>query len=255
MAKLRINGDSSGYVDLEAPNAASSRTIDLDQIPLQNTTNTFTQNQLISGGDAITQEIRSSGNQAHFRMVSDLNNSSWMISNESNANRLRIMHTDTGTSTNSFPLYLYEAGYVTMPQQPSFAAWNISQGASGQTVIYASIHHNEGGHYNQTTGVFTAPVTGVYHFSFSALMGNPVTSSHYTRLLWKINGSFDTRYGDTLDDRNQSSVPAGGVSDYWTNALSITYKLSANDTIEVHNNGSQKCYGNQYGHFSGHLIG
>ena len=41
MAKLRINGDSSGYVDLEAPNAASSSTLDLDQIPQKNATNTF----------------------------------------------------------------------------------------------------------------------------------------------------------------------------------------------------------------------
>ena len=41
MAKLRINGDSSGYVDLEAPNAASSSTLDLDQVPQKNAANTF----------------------------------------------------------------------------------------------------------------------------------------------------------------------------------------------------------------------
>ena len=44
MAKLRINGDSSGYVDLEAPNAASSSTIDLDQVPQKNVANTFSAN-------------------------------------------------------------------------------------------------------------------------------------------------------------------------------------------------------------------
>ena len=48
MAKLRINGDSSGYVDLEAPNAASSSTLDLDQVPQKNAANTFTTGQNIT---------------------------------------------------------------------------------------------------------------------------------------------------------------------------------------------------------------
>ena len=48
MAKLRINGDSSGYVDLEAPNAASSSTLDLDQVPQKNAANTFTWPNMIT---------------------------------------------------------------------------------------------------------------------------------------------------------------------------------------------------------------
>jgi hypothetical protein len=144
-------------------------------------------------------------------------------------------------------------GYVTTPKQPSFCAYDI-QTSSGD-IIYGSTWHNEGNHFNTTTGVFTAPITGVYHFSFSALMGNPITTSHYTRLLWKINGSNNTRYGDTLDDRNKSAVNASGNAEYWPNQLSLTFKLSANDTITVYNGGSQKVYGAQYGHFCGHLVG
>ena len=44
MSKLRISGDSSGYVDLEAPATAGTTTIALEQIPLKNAVNTFTSN-------------------------------------------------------------------------------------------------------------------------------------------------------------------------------------------------------------------
>ena len=39
MSKLRISGDSSGYVDLEAPATAGTTTIALEQIPLKNAAN------------------------------------------------------------------------------------------------------------------------------------------------------------------------------------------------------------------------
>tara|TARA_B110000285_G_scaffold71862_1_gene82880 strand:- start:176 stop:1192 length:1017 start_codon:yes stop_codon:yes gene_type:complete len=44
MSKLRISGDSSGYVDLEAPATAGTTTIALEQIPLKNAANVFTSN-------------------------------------------------------------------------------------------------------------------------------------------------------------------------------------------------------------------
>ncbi len=206
MAKIRIKGDTSGYVDLSAPNAASSSTLDLDQVPQKNVANTFTQNQLISGGDAISQEIRSSGNQAHFRMVSDLNNSSWMISNESNANRMRIMHTDTSTSTNSFPLYLYEAGYVTTPQQPGFQFWNngsdFAISAGGKVTCFYAGDHNIGSHFDSSNQRFTAPVSGYYLFGGHLRIGAP-GKIRVARFQIYLNGS-----------RLRDLMSVGGTNDY-----------------------------------------
>ena len=77
MAKLRIQGDSTGYVDLEAPTNASSSTLDLDQVPQKNQSNTFHGNQSIESM-AIQDPNEQSTNSINFGHA---NNGSWGVSN------------------------------------------------------------------------------------------------------------------------------------------------------------------------------
>ena len=69
MSKLRISGDSSGYVDLEAPATAGTTTIALEQIPLKNAANVFTSNMTVAGTLAAVVLLQSLGtsNYARFR--------------------------------------------------------------------------------------------------------------------------------------------------------------------------------------------
>ena len=254
MAKLRIQGDSSGYVDLEAPNAASSSTVNVDEIAQTNQANTFTQNQLISGGDAITQEIRSSGNQTHFRMVSDLNNSAWMISNESNAGRMRIMHTNTSTSANTFPMYIYEAGYITMPSQPAFRAGgvspdgNVTTNISNKLTWATGVAINRGGFYDSAQQRFNAPVAGIYQFSAS---------------FWSQGSSA----GDFAPKVNGSYLPSGtadsiifaqqGNGDGIHRNISGTFLLNLNvgDYVELWCRNYTMTFYSGHSWWEGHLVG
>ena len=153
-----------------------------------------------------------------------------MISNESNANRLRIMHTDTGTSTNVFPLYLYEAGYVTMPQQPAFEVnitTNTSVPTSTAKINFNNINVNTGNHYDGTNDRFVAPVSGKYFISWCVnAYSQNVESRYIAARLYKNGSSYRVAHGQM--------AAASGSSDYGLAPGSIVVHLNVNDYLEVH---------------------
>ena len=139
-------------------------------------------------------------------------------------------------------------GAVTHPKQPSFNAYGPQVTSGDNTIIFGSERHDTGGDYNTSTGIFTAPVAGVYQFHVYILMdpGN----NEYGRVLFRINntGSSMEQYGDNLT--YQAGQPA-----YFGLGLSLVLYMAANDNIRVHNSGQWYTYGSSYGAFSGHLIG
>jgi len=67
-------------------------------------------------------------------------------------------------------------GAVTKPLQPAFSLFYDSSGTEGvgnnNTVVFTGVHSNIGTHYNTSTGKFTAPVSGFYHFNLVAFGSN-----------------------------------------------------------------------------------
>jgi len=176
MAKLRINGDSSGYVDLEAPNAASSSTIDLDQVPQKNVANTFSAVNNFTGNVGINRSTP----QSKFEAWTNNGELSHFGSNNTNANNnytgISLGYAESGANSNyrkvgivavgrgdgaarqdlaflvdsnsdgnsvdlgDAKMRISHEGYVTTPNQPSFKAGldTNTNVSSGNNIIFNS---------------------------------------------------------------------------------------------------------------------
>ena len=130
-----------------------------------------------------------------------------------------------------------ELGRVTKPNNVSFMVrsnGNLNYSNGGifipQTPVTSGVCHNTGGHFNTSTGVFTAPVAGRYYLSMdtgiSFLSSNPTDG-------WQIsiqrNGSnseiYDMLYAGG-EVNCEDHIRADGIFD-----------LSASDQIRWHMNG------------------
>lgn len=138
-------------------------------------------------------------------------------------------------------------GRVTMPYQPAFRAvkGNNDVYASSVEVKYSSTPLNQGNHFNQSTGRFTAPVSGVYFFAFQGLT-HDVTNYFYFEI------SINNQSGST------GIVGHLPVTDgvYMVCGASGTIRMNAGDFVSVKqsfNGGSPYFEGRTA--FSGYLIG
>lgn len=130
---------------------------------------------------------------------------------------------------------------VRMPNQPAFRAYNVS-GASGSNLSFATSDTAFNGRNAGWNGSrFTAPIAGVYVFSFAILVG----AGANTRILFRINGTYSTTYGDTLESNYSSYTYAG---------MSMAFFLNVNDYVELYNE-QTGVYGSSFGSFSGFYVG
>ena len=146
-------------------------------------------------------------------------------------------------------------GYATKPNLPAFVAHSETSGSGYQNTSDVfpanATNHNQGNHFNTgSSGVskhsFTAPVDGVYLFTFSSLNSN---TSNTSRPMFYVNGSSTyngIKHGLSNGDNNGSN----------TNVTSSLIKLSANDYVQVKSqNGNLYYYDYQHSTFTGCLIG
>ena len=135
---------------------------------------------------------------------------------------------------------------TTSTNRPAFVARRTS-GSSTGIIIFDTVLLNQGSHYDNSNGRFTAPIAGLYSFSFNVLSDHNGSDAYFgTSLL--INGSDYAKVQNRTEDDNDF----GGT-------MSIIASLSANNYVEVSQN-NVNAYGTSSSSenltwFSGYLIG
>tara|TARA_A100001515_G_C4489453_1_gene182795 strand:+ start:174 stop:659 length:486 start_codon:yes stop_codon:yes gene_type:complete len=109
---------------------------------------------------------------------------------------------------------------TTSTNRPAFMARRTSNQSAG-TVVFDTVMINQGSHYDNSNGRFTAPIAGLYSFSCCVLTDNDGTNAYFNTNI-AINGAIYAVYqGRTEDDNDFPGI------------VNVIASLSASDYVEV----------------------
>ena len=81
------------------------------------------------------------------------------------------------------------ARYNLFPSKPAFRAYKSGSGftpTAGTTIVWDNTIYNHGSHYSTSTGYFTAPFDGIYHFNLYSITQDNVNNGQWNIF---VNGS------------------------------------------------------------------
>jgi hypothetical protein len=139
--------------------------------------------------------------------------------------------------------------------QPSFRAYTTGNQTSGNTVVWNAVRHNYGSHLNTSTGIFTAPVAGVYLFASQVLIANSTgsTTGVYSYLQKGNSPTQASGYSKCLVTTGENVGLA--VSQILELAVSETVKVIVADSAGNPLSASLYLLGSELSQFSGRLLG
>ena len=138
-------------------------------------------------------------------------------------------------------------GHIISSIRPAFLAYLTSSIDSAQTIVFNNDSSNDAfdnnDNYNTSTGVFTAPVAGIYQFSVN--LPSKTQSSGLIAYIRKNNYLVSYVHEGATDGRS-------------TGVATVTLKLAVNDTVSVYSHVggiSGDSTRGEGSYFSGHLVG
>ena len=168
---------------------------------------------------------------------------------------------NTGTSVMTFDSAgnASAAGLITKPNLPYFLVQSPHTDVTytDQVIPYNNVIEDQGNNYDTANYCFTAPITGVYMFSFTC---NGMTSGADRGYIQRANDgsnyyNIDSR-GETYNSANQGLHARGSEnnSNYYYMGLQVPLKVNAGGKVRVRVNvGSVNTFHANF--FAGYLIG
>ena len=160
------------------------------------------------------------------------------------------------TNTGVSGMTISSANEITMSSQPAFQAvpsadienLNVS-GASNTTLVFGTERFDTNGDYNNSSGIFTAPVTGKYQLQYVIRLQNTDTDvTSYDFEMVTSNKAYKVRFDPDYGDSDTASL---------TISLSILADMDASDTAKLQYyqfGGSSQTDVDTESYFSGYLV-
>lgn len=144
------------------------------------------------------------------------------------------------------------AGRVTKPNTPKFLAYftSASDFDIGGIYIFNATKFNQGNHYSTSTGTFTAPVTGLYNFTWNLFLTSSAGATQLMAQAPYINGS----YYSGSDAYQTQAIPNGCGGNIVQNG-SFNIQLNANDNFQLAVRGATNRVYRGHCWLGGYLIG
>jgi len=167
-------------------------------------------------------------------------------SNSGNVTTIISPQTINLVTSSTQRLSIDSSGRITTPSQPVFKAYRSASTSGAGVIVFNTEIYDVGNNYNNSNGLFTAPVAGYYIFFFLSI-GSGVSNTF--RDVWgSVNGattpsSFGARPTNQTTDYSSSGA-----------ATNIVY-LNANDTFGLYASGTLYSDSNIWLQFGGYLLG